>query len=74
MATSKFSVIIHLLELQIGRAELLYRQTKKEFDAGRVVGLKEACTLAKTFCDDPPPTPPSSTRGCFNPRAREGRD
>jgi hypothetical protein len=57
-ATPKSSVIIRLLEVQIGRAEFLYRQTNKEFDAGRVTGLKEAYTLAKTFCDDPPTSPP----------------
>ena len=61
MAT--FPVIIHLLELQLGRAEMLYRQTNKEFDAGRIAGLKEACTLAKTFCNDPPPTSPDSCAG-----------
>jgi hypothetical protein len=52
MSTSTSLVLVRLLELQIGRAVQLCKETKSEFDAGRIEGLKEAYILAKTLFDD----------------------
>jgi hypothetical protein len=54
-APSSPATFVQRLELQIEKAGSVYLQTKTPFDAGWVAGLREACTLARMFGDEPSP-------------------